>query len=61
MKRKSLHYYFIILIFAVGASLGAVLSLKIGNHAIWIAAVLILIGFVMMFVKEDLESTEDNK
>lgn len=58
MKRKSLHYYFIILIFAIGASIGAIFSLKIGTHAIWIAAVLILIGFVMMFVKEDLENQD---
>lgn len=55
LKRKSLHYYFIILVFAVGAAVGAVVSQKFGNPSIWIAAGLMLIGFVLMFVKEDIE------
>ena len=53
LKRKSLHYYFIILVFAIGAAIGAVASQKFGNPAIWIAAGLMLLGFILMFVKED--------
>lgn len=53
LKRKSLHYYFIILVFAAGAAIGAVVSQKLGNPSIWIAAGLMLLGFILMFMKED--------
>lgn len=55
LKRKSLHYYFIILVFAIGAAIGAVASQKFGNPAIWIAAGLMLLGFILMFVKEGIQ------
>ena len=55
LKRKSLHYYFIILVFAIGAAIGAVASQKFGNPAIWIAAGLMLLGFILMFVIEDIQ------
>lgn len=53
LKRKSMHYYFVILIFAIGAATGAVLSKRMGDQTIWIAAALLLAGFVLMFIKED--------
>ena len=53
LKRKSLHYYFIILVFAIGAAIGAVASQKFGNPAIWIAAGLMAVGFALMFLKEE--------
>lgn len=55
LKRKSLHYYFIILVFAIGAAIGAVASQKFGNPAIWIAAGLMILGFILMFVKEEIQ------
>ena len=55
LKRKSLHYYFIILVFAIGAAIGAVASQKFGNPAIWIAAGLMLLGVILMFVKEEIQ------
>lgn len=55
LKRKSLHFYFIILVFAIGAAIGAVASQKFGNPAIWIAAGLMLLGFILMFVKEEIQ------
>ena len=55
LKRKSLHYYFIILVFAIGAAIGAVASQKFGNPAIWIASGLMLLGFILMFVKEEIQ------
>lgn len=55
LRKKSMHYYVVIFIFAVGAAIGAVMSIHIGLRAIWIAAVLLLIGFVLMFIKEDME------
>lgn len=51
-KRASLHYYFIILIFAAGAAIGAVLSDAVGRRAIWIAAALLFAGFCLMFFQE---------
>ena len=59
LKRKSLHYYFIILVFAIGAAIGAVASQKFGNPAIWIAAGLMLLGFILMFVKEEIQGETD--
>ena len=55
LKRKSLHYYFIIFVFAIGAAIGAVASQKFGNPAIWIAAGLMLLGFILMFVKAEIQ------
>lgn len=56
LKKKSLHYYFVILIFAIGAAIGAVLSGQMGDRTIWIAAGLLMVGFVLMFIKEDIET-----
>ena len=53
LKKKSEHYYFIILIFAMGAAAGALFSMRVGEKAIWIAAFFLCIGFVLMFIKED--------
>ena len=46
--RKALHYYGIIFIFAIGAGLGGVLSLRIGVQAIWGSCILLLIVCAMM-------------
>lgn len=53
LKRKSLHYCFIILVFAAGAAMGAVCTVNLGKPAIWIAAGLLFLGFFMMFIKEE--------
>lgn len=54
-KRKSLYYFFIILVFIVGAAGGAVMTKYVGEQAIWVSGVLLLAGFVMMFVREEEE------
>lgn len=46
---KSLHYFGIILIFAIGAGLGGNLSASFGNHMIWFSCGLLLVSFLMMF------------
>lgn len=51
-KTKSFYYYFVILIFGIGAAIGAVSSDIFGLKAIWIDAVVMLVGFILMF-KED--------
>lgn len=60
LKRKSLHYYFIILVFAIGAAIGAVVSQRFGNPSIWIAAGLMLVGFILMFIKEGFEGKKES-
>lgn len=53
LKKKSIHYYFIILVFAAGAAAGAVCTVNMGKSAIWMGAGLLFFGFLMMFVKEE--------
>ena len=50
--RKALHYYGIILIFAIGAGAGGICSMQIGVHAIWISCVLLLAGCLLMIKEE---------
>ena len=46
---KSLTYFAVILVFAVGAGLGSVLTQALGCRAIWICCVLLSISFGLMF------------
>ena len=46
--KKAVHYYGSILIFAVGAGLGGVMSLHIGLRAIWISPVLLTAACLLM-------------
>lgn len=50
--RKAMHYYGIILIFAVGAGAGGICSMQIGVHAIWVSCVLLLAGCLLMIKEE---------
>lgn len=49
---KSLHFFGIILFFAVGAGFGGVISSMLGIRTIWISAVLLLLAAVMMIRKK---------
>lgn len=46
--KKAVHYYGIILIFAIGAGVGGVMSLRIGLQAIWVSPALLALAFVLM-------------
>lgn len=48
---KSLHFFGIILIFAIGAGVGGILSLRLGIGTIWISPAILLVVALMM-VKE---------
>ena len=50
--KKALHYYGIILVFAIGAGIGGILSLYIGIKAIWVSSILLATVFIMMFVEK---------
>ena len=52
---KSLHYFGIILLFALGAGLGSVAVNQLATRAIWASCLLLCVCFGLMFVKEDLE------
>lgn len=56
-RTKAAWYGFIILAFAVGAAIGAVLTLSVGERAIWVAAGLLLAGFALMFRRAEGEPT----
>ena len=53
--RKSLCYWEIILLFAIGAGIGGYGITIFGMGTIWISCMLLLIGFLMMFIKDETE------
>ena len=46
--KKAMHYYGIIIIFAIGAGIGGILSIYLGYRCILISSVLLLLAFLMM-------------
>lgn len=50
--RLSAQYVIIILVFAIGAGLGAVMSVIWGLKVIWVSVAVLFISFLMMFKKE---------
>ena len=59
-KYKSSYYYGAILVFALGASFGAVASKYLHLKAIWIAAVFLFLGFILMMIKRDFKNIEND-
>lgn len=51
----SLHYFGIIFIFGCGAGLGALLTQTLGYKTIWVACVLLLVSFSLMFINDEIE------
>lgn len=50
--RQALYYFGIIAIFAIGAGIGGVLSLRFGVRIIWISCAILFVSFSMMFWKK---------
>ena len=48
---KALHFFGIIVIFAIGAGIGGILSARLGIGTIWISPA-ILLGVALMMIKE---------
>ena len=46
--KKAMHYYGIIIVFAIGAGIGGILSINLGYRCILISSVLLLLAFFMM-------------
>lgn len=56
IQKKSFDYFFIIVVFLIGASLGAILGKQFGLRSIWFAILFLSVAFMMMFC-ETVEST----
>lgn len=54
---KACCYLGIILMFALGAGLGGYFISIIGMHSIWISCGFLFIGFLVMFIKEEIDKT----
>lgn len=54
--RKSFCYWGIILTFAVGAGIGGLGISKFGMRTIWFSCLLLFVGFLIMFIKEEQET-----
>lgn len=55
MLKKTLRYWEIILLFALGAGLGGHFSSVFGAKTIWFSCALLLISFFLMFIREEEE------
>ena len=50
--KKAGIYFFVILLFALGAGLGSVLTSLWGHETIWVSCALLLVSFLLMFAAE---------
>lgn len=54
-KDKAFHYFAIIFLFGLGAGFGSVGIQWFGRYAIWSSCLLLVVSFILMFIKEDIE------
>ena len=59
LRRKALRYYGVIILFAVGAGIGGVCVRLLALKTIWISCILLIIGFCMMFIKNEPEPVSE--
>lgn len=52
---KAMHYFGVILLFAFGAGLGGHLLPRLGMRTIWLSCLLLLVSFLLMFIKEEMD------
>lgn len=50
---RALHYFVIIIVFAIGAGVGYLCIPKLGIHTIWISSALLLCSFLLMFINKE--------
>lgn len=53
-RRRSMKYYFLILVFLLGAALGGIAIELAGLQAIWFCCVAMLLSFVTMFIHQNI-------
>ena len=54
-KDKAFHYFAIIFLFGLGAGFGSVGIQWFGRYAVWSSCLLLVVSFILMFIKEDIE------
>ena len=59
LLRKAGHYFGIIGMFALGAGVGGVLCSWMELRAIWVCCLLLFAGFVLMFVREEIQEKSE--
>lgn len=57
-RQRSLQYYSFILVFAIGATLGGIVTDAVGVRAVWICCIGLLISFLIMFIQEEVRDFE---
>lgn len=58
---KCLRYYGVIVIFALGATLGSLSAERFGERAIWMSCAMLLVSFFIMFAQEEEAEKEKTK
>ena len=56
---KAGHYFSVILLFALGAGIGGLLIPHFSDKTIWFSCLILTMGFLVMFIREDLEENPD--
>lgn len=56
---KALHYFGVILLFAIGAGVGAHCVGVFGNKTIWFSCALLLVSLCFMFIQDEAESLKE--
>lgn len=51
--RSALTYFGVVLLFALGAGLGSVATLRWGEKTIWLSSALLTVSFLVMFLREE--------
>lgn len=58
---KALHYFGVILLFAIGAGLGAQGVAVFGNRTIWFSCALLLVSLCFMFIQDEEQARQETK
>lgn len=58
-KQKMIQYLFVIVCFMIGAIIGSLTTRIFLEKAVWICCLILIIVFILMFIKEDLKKTTD--
>ena len=61
LMERCVRYYGVIGIFAVGAVMGGVLTAHMAEKTIWISCGLLMVSFLIMFIKEEEEKLEERE
>ena len=56
---KALHYFGVILLFAIGAGVGAHCVASFGNKTIWFSCALLLVSLCFMFIQDEEEALKE--